>query len=185
MLDTPRLVLRPWRGDDFVPFRALNADIKVMEYFPAPLSAAQSDALAERLNSEITRRGYGFWAVEVKGGAPFIGFVGLSVPGFTAPFTPCVEIGWRLARDHWHQGYAQEAARASLQYGFTELALGEILAFTTVKNKRSRRLMERLGMVHNKAEDFDHPLLAPDHKLRQHVLYRLTRAAWENTSAKA
>lgn len=184
-ITTPRLVLRPWREADLAPFAALNADPRVMEFFPACLGAAESDALAVRIFEHFATHGFGLWAVEVVGGAPFIGFVGLSVPRYDTPFTPCVEVGWRLAASHWGQGYASEAARASLACGFSHLELAEIISFTTEENARSRRVMERLGMRRNPADDFDHPLLAADHPLRRHVLYRLQKSAWEKRNRAA
>ncbi|HLJ03156.1 MAG TPA: GNAT family N-acetyltransferase [Solirubrobacteraceae bacterium] len=169
---TERLLLRQWRDSDLEPFAALNADPEVMRYFPGTQSRQQSDALAERERRAIAERGWGLWAVEVLDGPEFIGFVGLNEPGFEAHFTPAVEVGWRLAREHWGHGYATEAARAAVAFGFGELALSEIVSFTTEPNLRSRRVMERLGMTHDPAGDFDHPML-PDWPLRRHVLYRL------------
>ena len=175
MLRTDRLALRQWREADLEPFAELNADPEVMRYFPAPLTRAESDAHAERSRARIAERGWGLWAVEVVGEVPFIGFIGLAEPRFEAHFTPAVEIGWRLAREHWGHGYAVEGARAAVAYGFGELGLDEIVSFTTTANERSRRVMERLGMTHDAADDFEHPLLAPGHPLRPHVLYRLPR----------
>jgi len=172
-LRTGRLVLRPWREEDLAPFAALNADPAVMEHFPAPLSRAESDAFAARVRREMDERGFGLWAVEAPGVAPFVGFTGLAVPHFSAHFTPCVEIGWRLAHAHWGRGYAPEAARAALDHGFQQLGLAEIVSFTAVANLRSRRVMEKLGMTHDAADDFEHPSLAPGHPLRRHVLYRI------------
>lgn len=172
---TPRLLLRPWRETDLPAFAALNADRKVMEFFPKVLDRIESDALAFRIRENFARRGFGLWAVEVPGVAPFIGFVGLSVPGFSAHFTPCVEIGWRLAREHWGHGYATEGAHASLDFGFGNFPLEEIVSFTTAANRRSRAVMERLGMTHTPADDFDHPALPEGHPLRPHVLYRIRR----------
>lgn len=174
-LRTERLLLRPWRDDDLEPFAALNANLSVMEHFPSPLCRVESDTLAARLAADLAERGFGYWAVEVPGVAPFIGFVGLGVPSFQAHFTPCVEVGWRLARQHWGRGYASEAARAALRFGFERAVSDEIVAFTTPGNLRSRRLMESLGMVRDPADDFDHPLLEQGHPLRRHVLYRLRR----------
>lgn len=171
-LRTPRLVLRQWREADLEPFAALNADLEVMRYFPAPLTREESDALAERARSGISARGWGLWVLELIEGASFIGFVGLAEPRFDAHFTPTVEVGWRLAREQWGQGYATEAARAAVEFGFVELELDEIVSFTSVLNERSRRVMERLGMTHDPADDFPHPLVA-DGPLRPHVLYRL------------
>ena len=172
---TERLILRPWRDDDLAPFAALNADPTVMEHFPATLSRAESDALAARIRADMAERGFGLWAVEAPGVAAFVGFTGLSVPRFEAHFTPCVEIGWRIAREHWGRGYAPEAARAALAHAFGPLGLDEIVSFTTADNRNSRRVMEKLGMAHNPADDFDHPNLAPGHPLRRHVLYRIRR----------
>jgi RimJ/RimL family protein N-acetyltransferase len=172
-LRTERLLLRPWRTSDREPFAALNADPEVMAFFPAPLLRAESDAMAERIQAGFDERGWGFWAVEVVGRHSFIGLVGLSVPD-GLPCSPCVEIGWRLARAHWGKGYATEAARAALRFGFEELGLPEIVAFTAVGNRRSRGVMERIGM-RNSGEDFDHPRLPVGHPLRRHVLYRVGR----------
>ncbi|WP_260617190.1 GNAT family N-acetyltransferase [Microbispora hainanensis] len=170
---TERLVLRRWREDDKEPFAALNADPVVMEHFPATLSREDSDALAERIEAGFDEHGFGLWAVEADG--EFIGFTGLSVPRFTAPFTPCVEIGWRLARSAWGRGYATEAARASLEDGFGRAGLTEVVSFTAVQNVRSQAVMRRLGMTHDPADDFDHPALPAGHPLRRHVLYRIRR----------
>jgi RimJ/RimL family protein N-acetyltransferase len=174
-LQTSRLRLRPWRDEDLDPFAELNADPRVMEFFPSTLDRGESDALVLRIRDHFARRGFGQWAVEVPGVADFIGFVGLSVPRFEANFTPCVEIGWRLAREHWGQGYATEAARAALEFGFRDLALEEIVSFTTTANLRSRAVMERIGMTRTPADDFDHPAIPEGHPLRRHVLYRARR----------
>jgi RimJ/RimL family protein N-acetyltransferase len=173
-LRTPRLLLRPWRDADLEPFAALNADPDVTAFLPGPLARAESDALAERIQAGIAERGWGFWAVEVPGAHPFIGFVGLSVPDPSLPFPPAVEIGWRLARAHWARGYATEAAREALRFGFEVLELAEIVAFTAVANRRSRAVMERIGM-RDSGEGFDHPRLPEGHPLRRHVLYRMGR----------
>jgi RimJ/RimL family protein N-acetyltransferase len=177
--ETGRLRLRQWRESDFEPFAALNADPQVMEFFPSPLTRAESDATAERIHSLIEQRGWGFWAVEIPGAAPFIGFVGLGVPAAALPFSPCVEIGWRLAAAYWGQGYATEAARGALRVGFDRLELPEIVSFTSVLNQRSRAVMERIGMVH-RGETFEHPSVPIGSPLREHVLYRLSRAQWSN-----
>jgi len=174
-LRTPRLCLRPWRDADLAPFAAINADPRVMEFFPRPLDRAESDAMAARIRDDIAARGYGYWAVDVPGVSDFIGFVGLSVPRFEAHFTPCVEIGWRLAAEHWGRGYATEAARVALAFGFGELALDEIVSFTVPANLRSRAVMERVGMTRSPADDFDHPALPDRHPLRRHVFYRAGR----------
>jgi RimJ/RimL family protein N-acetyltransferase len=174
-IQTPHLLLRRWRDSDLPAFAALNGDPRVMEFMPKLLSREESDAMAARIRMLMTIQGFGFWAVEVPGIADFIGFVGLHRPSFEASFTPCVEIGWRLARAHWGKGYATEAARAALAHGFTALGLNEIVSFTVPANRRSRAVMERLGMTRNPAEDFDHPALAAGDPLRRHVLYRLSR----------
>ena len=175
LLHTTRLLLRCWRPDDLPAFAAINADPRVMEFLGEPLTREQSDAMADRIVAKIAQQGFGFWAVEVPGVAPLIGFVGLDVPTFEAPFTPTVEIGWRLDSAYWGRGYATEAARAVLDFGFDVAGLEEIVAFTTVRNERSRRVMDRLGMSHDAADDFDHPSLAADNPLRPHVLYRVRR----------
>jgi RimJ/RimL family protein N-acetyltransferase len=169
-------MLRRWRLEDREPFAALNADPVVMEHFPSTLARTESDALAERIEAHFGRHGFGLWAVEIPGVTPFAGFTGLSVPAFEAHFTPCVEIGWRLAREHWGKGYATEGARAALRFGFEQAGLAEIVSFTTPANLASRRVMERIGMRHSPSDDFDHPGLPEGHPLRRHVLYRLARA---------
>ncbi len=174
-LSTPRLRLRAWRPSDLEPFAALNADPVVMEFMPNVLSRAESDAGAARIGEHFKRHGFGLWAVEVPGVAEFAGFVGLSVPAFEARFTPCIEVGWRLAREHWGHGYATEGARAALDFAFVQLKLDEVVSFTVPANRRSRAVMERLGMTHSANDDFEHPNLAPGHPLRRHVLYRLRR----------
>jgi RimJ/RimL family protein N-acetyltransferase len=177
-LRTPRLLLRRWRPEDRGPFAALNADPVVMEYMPGPLSRPQSDAMADRMIAGWRERGHERWAVEIPGVAPFIGFVGLSVPSFVAPFTPCWEVGWRLARAHWGQGFATEAAAAALAFAFGPhgvVGLDEVVSFTVPANLRSRAVMARLGLMHDPAGDFEHPLLPPGHPLRRHVLHRLSR----------
>ncbi len=177
-LGTVRLKLRHWSPADLAPFAAMNADPEVMEFMPARLSRAASDAMAARAQAYLGRQGFGLWAVEVRGGPPFIGYVGLQRPSFEAHFTPCVEIGWRLLRAAWGFGYATEAARACLTYAFDALALPEVVAFTVPANRRSRAVMQRLGMTLDAAGAFDHPRLPLGHALRPHLLYRLARASW-------
>ena len=177
-LSTPRLRLRPFRSADLAPFAAINADPRVMEFFPRPLDRGESDALAARIGEHFARHGFGLWAIEVPGIAAFAGFTGLAVPASPAHFTPCVEIAWRLAREHWGRGYATEAARAALAFGFRDAGLPEIVAFTVPANRRSRQVMERLGMARSPADDFDHPGVPEGHPLRRHVLYRLGRDGW-------
>lgn len=171
-LETPRLYLRQWQEADLPSFAALNADPEVMRYFPAPLDRAGSDAIARRCQTLIAARGWGFWAVEEKASARFIGFAGLHCPTAALSFQPCVEIGWRFARDAWGRGLATEAARAALAFGFQSLGLAEIVAFTSIHNRRSEAVMARLGMRRDPAT-FLHPGLAPGHWLGEHCLYRL------------
>ena len=176
MLSTERLLLRAWRDDDLVPYAALNADPRVREFFPNTLTLEESAASLAEIRRHFARHGYGPWAAEVTGGAPFIGFIGLSIPPFDAdrlPFMPTVEVGYRLAFDHWGKGYATEGARAALAFGFESLGLDEIVAMTAVSNARSRHVMEKLGMRRNPRDDFDHPNVAAGHPLRPHVLYRI------------
>ena len=187
LLTTQRLLLRPWRESDRPEFARLNDDPAVMEFMPRRLPRDESDATAARIQAVIEERGWGFWAVEVKAGeggganaAAFIGFVGLSVPSFSAHFTPCVEIGWRLLKEHWGAGYASEAAAACLRFGFERLKLQQIVAFTVPLNKRSIGVMERIGMSRDPADDFDHPKLPPGHPLQRHVLYRINRSDWSH-----
>lgn len=176
-LRTTRLLLRRWRRSDRTPYAALNADPEVAELLAGPLTRAESDAMVERIEQGFNAHGFGLWALERLDTADFVGFTGLSVPRFTAPFTPAVEIGWRLARSAWGHGFATEAARAALDDGFARVGLAHIVSFTAVINTRSRAVMDRLGMTHDPADDFDHPNLPEGHPLRRHVLYRLAAPA--------
>lgn len=180
-LETARLRLRAWTDTDLAPFAALNADPRVMLHFPAPLDRTQSDALATRIRAHLGEHGWGLWAVEVTRGrpAPFIGFVGLARQTFEAPFTPCVEVGWRLAHAHWGHGYATEAAVAALRFAFVSLALPEVVSMTSALNEPSRRVMERLGMRRDPTDDFEHPRVPPGSPLRPHVLHRIDARALE------
>lgn len=181
-LVTQRLILRPWREGDRSSFRALNGDPEVMRHFPQPLSAARSDAIMDAWQAHIEKHGWGFWAVERTLDGAFIGAVGIAHATFPAPFTPAVEIGWRLARPYWRKGYTLEAARRALQFGFEQLRLGEIVAFTLPANLPSWRVMERLGMSRNPMDDFEHPSVELGHPMRQHVLYRLPRSRWQSAA---
>jgi RimJ/RimL family protein N-acetyltransferase len=173
VLGTAQLTLRGWTEADLAPFAAMNADLRVTEFLPRPLSREQSDALVASIQQSFRTHGFGWWAVEVTGSGGFAGFVGLNVPSFAAPFTPCVEVGWRLAPGYWGQGYATEAAAAVVDFAFETLGLSEIVSFTVPANRRSRAVMERLGMQHDPSGNFEHPRLPPGHPLRHHVLYRL------------
>jgi RimJ/RimL family protein N-acetyltransferase len=191
-LTTPRLLLRPWRDGDVEPFAAMFDDPAVMEFLMpargrmsacADADRAAIEAIVGRVRAHFDRHGFGWWAAELRKTGAFIGFVGLSHIPFEAHFTPAVEIGWRLAGAYWGQGYATEGARASLEAAFTRLDLAEIVSITVPANARSRRVMERIGMTHDPNDDFDHPRLAEGDPLRRHVLYRIDRARWQQSSA--
>lgn len=177
-LKTGRLTLRRFTAADLEPFARINADTEVMRFFPAPMSRAESDALAARIDAGFEERGYGLWAVERNGTGEFLGFAGLSVPRFEAHFTPAVEIGWRLARRAWGHGYATEAAGSALALAFRELGLDEVVSFTSAGNFRSRAVMARLGMTHCPREGFLHPMIPASHPLAAHVLYRISSTGW-------
>lgn len=176
-LRTDRLVLRPWRREDRPLFADLNADPKVMEWFPSTMTPDESDAFVDRIEQRFREFGWGLWAAEIAGDAPFIGFIGLS-PDDSTLGHPCVEVGWRLAAGFWGHGYAPEGALAALQFGFERLRLEEIMSFTSVGNAKSRRVMTKIGMTHNADDDFDHPRIAATSPLLRHVLYRITAAAF-------
>jgi RimJ/RimL family protein N-acetyltransferase len=173
---TGRLHLRRWLATDRPPFARLNCDPRVVEFLPGTLSRGESDARADRIEAHFERHGFGRWAVEIPGITPFAGFIGLSIPCFEAPFTPCIEIGWRLDAEHWNRGYASEGARAALAFAFRWLSAEAVVSFTVPGNVRSRRVMEKIGMTRAASDDFDHPLLPEGHRLRRHVLYRLQRS---------
>ena len=174
-LTTERLILRPWRPSDRLPFQAINADSRVMEFYPSTLTPAESDALITRIHLHFEQHNHGPYAVQLNETGTFIGYIGLYTPAFEAPFMPAVEIAWRLAADHWGRGLATEGARAVLHHAFHALNLASLVSFTVPANLRSRRVMEKLGMTHDPADDFDHPLLPPGDALRRHVLYRISR----------
>lgn len=176
-LQTPRLKLRQWLDKDFPVFAAMNADPGVMQFYPALLTNKQSNAMAEKLRSLIAQKGWGFWAVELLADQQFIGFVGLHEPTYDLPVTPCVEIGWRLAKEYWGRGYATEAGKASLTVAFGRLHLSRVYSFASIGNHKSRAVMERLGMI-NTGRNFEHPVIPEGHPLREHVLYEITRSTW-------
>ena len=184
-LVTNRLLLRAWRDEDLDGYAALNADTRVMEYYPKVLLRAESDASAERIRTRTAQRGLGLWAVEVPTVSSFIGYVGLAKPEFEAHFTPCIEIGWRLAFQHWGQGFATEAAFAVCNHAFGALCLDELVSFTVPENWRSRRVMEKLGMRRSPTDDFDYPVPADVQVARPHVLYRLGRRDWMTRNNEA
>jgi RimJ/RimL family protein N-acetyltransferase len=177
---TDRLGLRAWLPTDRARFAMLNTDPRVMEHFVSTLSRERSDVLASQFETTFDRYGFGFWAVEVPGLAAFVGFVGISVPHFQTHFTPCVEIVWRLSAEYWDWGYPTEGARGALRFGFDALRLREIVALTVPGNVRSRRVMEKIGMIHDPADDFDHPLVPEGHPLRRHMLYRVSNPELPN-----
>jgi RimJ/RimL family protein N-acetyltransferase len=176
---TERLTLRVWRESDRDPFAAMNADPRVMEFFPTILTRSSSDAIIDASLEAFAWRGFSQWAVELRNTRQFIGFVGLSSPRHVLPFSPCIEIGWRLAHEFWGQGYATEPASETLRVGFEQMALAEIVSFTSLLNRRSRAVMERIGLV-NSGQDFDHPGVPETSPLRRHCLYRLSREEWQS-----
>jgi RimJ/RimL family protein N-acetyltransferase len=178
LLETPRFLLRPWHDADLPLFRDMNADPEVMEFLPSVADAKETAAQAARIRLHFDRHGFGPWAVQEKFGEDFLGFVGLLVVGFQAHFTPAVEVAWRLRRQAWGRGVATESAGGALDFAFGKGGLAEIVSFTVPANRRSRAVMERLGMQWQPAEDFDHPALPEGHALRRHVLYRLKSADW-------
>jgi len=182
MLTTARLLLRAWRESDRAPFAAMNADPLVMRHFAAPLTPEESDDMIDRCIAHHREHGFTFFAVELRENGAFLGLTGMARPSFEAHFTPCVEIGWRIAREHWNRGYATEAARECLRFAFQDLGLKEVVAFTVPANHASRRVMEKLGMTRSPADDFDHPRLPEGHPLRRHVLYRVAPAGYDGRS---
>ena len=178
MLETDRLLLRRWNDSDREPFAEINADSRVMEFFPGVLTREESDQLIESIESHFDNRGFGLFATELKAEKKLIGFIGLHVATFQAHFTPCVEIGWRIAVPYWGKGLATEGSREVVRFAFERLRLESLVSFTVPENVASRRLMEKLGMTHDPADDFDHPRLPPGHRLRRHVLYRLRNPAF-------
>jgi RimJ/RimL family protein N-acetyltransferase len=185
VLTTERLILRGWREEDRAPYAALNADPRVREFFPERLTRAQSDAQIRVFEDHIAQHGFGMWALELRAGGELLGFTGMDLATYDAPFAPAVEIGWRLAHSAWGHGYATEAAREVLRFAFEELELHEVVACTTPANLRSRAVMERLGMTREERDDFDHPDVAAGHPLRRHVLHRMTAGRWRGLASGA
>jgi len=174
-IETERLILRRWGPEDVESFAAMNADPRVMEFYPKTLNRSETEAMITTIERKFDQHGFGLWATELRQTGQLAGFIGLNVPGYALPFSPCVEIGWRLGFDHWGQGYAQEGARATLAFGFDRAGLEEIVAFTAVINLRSCRVMEKIGMTYNPAAEFNHPHVPEGDRLRRHVLYRKHR----------
>jgi 3-dehydroquinate dehydratase/shikimate dehydrogenase len=183
IIRTERLLLRPWLEKDLDPFTDLNSDPRVREYFPSLLTKEESAREMNLAQTEIEEKGWGFWAAALLSTGEFIGMIGLhavSKEKLSAHFTPAIEIGWRLAYDHWGKGYATEGAKAALAYGFSNVNLDEIVAFTALQNQRSRHVMEKIGMLHNPKDDFKHPKLTDGHRLQYHVLYRIKKELWQS-----
>jgi len=172
-LETDRLILRHWRAADRLPFAEMNADPRVMEFMPATLSRPESDLLVDKIEEHIKTHGFGLLAAELRADRSFIGFIGLAIPSFQTQFTPCIEVGWRLSSIHCGKGLATEGAHEVIRYAFEVLRLEAVVSFTVPANARSRRVMEKVGMTYDPADDFDHPNLPQGHPLRRHVLYRL------------
>lgn len=184
-IESSRLILRRWQSSDSTTFHQINSDPEVMRFLPKIMTRDESDSMIARIEDHFEKHGFGWWALERKDNGKLIGFTGLVVPTFDASFMPCVEIGWRLSRENWKCGYATEAAEIALQFGFTKANLDEIVSFTVPANRPSTAVMERLNMKRNPQEDFDHPKLEEGHPLRRHVLYRLSRQAWQDLMQKA
>lgn len=182
MLRTERLILRPWRDEDFEPFAQMNRDPHVMECFPAPLTTQESNQFAKHISTKLQEQGWGLWAVSVQGGSDFIGFIGLSPVTLDVHFRPAIEVGWRLAYDYWGKGYATEGALEALKYGFDILNLSQIVSFTAVQNRRSIEVMKRIGLRYDPADDFNNPNFPEGHVLCPHVLYRLNCNEWMEKS---
>lgn len=185
---TSRLKLRRWQESDLAPFARLNASTEVMRFFPKVLTRAESDAIVARITSHFEKNGFGLWAVETRETAEFAGFVGLQSVSFEAHFTPCVEVGWRLMSEFWGRGYAVEAARSAMLDGFERLKLSEIVSMTSLHNTPSIRVMQKLGMVRDASDDFDHPNISADSKLCRHLLYKMTAHSasrvWEASASQ-
>jgi RimJ/RimL family protein N-acetyltransferase len=178
-IQTDRLIMRQWNKEDYSAFAEMNADQDVMEFYPDILTIEQSNAMAQKIESEILVKGWGFWAVELKNNKSFIGFVGLHEPGYKLPMSPCIEIGWRLAKEYWGNGYATEAGKAALDTAFKKLKLAEVYSFASVSNKKSQAVMERINMI-NTNNNFEHPIIPKNNPLREHVLYKIDRQHWLN-----
>ena len=175
---TERLILRQWKESDLFPFYRLNSDPEVMKFFPALLSREESDEFASEIRLRIEENGWGLWAVEERKSKKFIGFVGLNQPIIELPFSPCIEVGWRLAKEYWGKGYATEAGEKALEYAFVILAVNEVVSFTAAINSRSESVMQRLGLA-NSHSNFNHPAVPPHSQLCEHVLYKISLEQWQ------
>jgi RimJ/RimL family protein N-acetyltransferase len=182
ILRTRRLILRQWKESDLLPFARMNADQRVMEFMLGKMTKEETRQSIEGIKKHFDAHGFGRWAVEIADSGKFIGFVGISIPPYTLPFSPCVEVAWRICPEEWGRGYAPEAAKEALRDGFERVGLEEIVSFTTLTNLKSRRVMEKLGMQHCPDQNFDHPMVPEGHSLRRHVLYRMGKADWSAQS---
>lgn len=181
MIETGRLLLRQWIKEDFLPFAEMCSNKHVMEFFPKTQTPEESYEMAEQIQSLIKERGWGFWAVEIPNQDKFIGFIGLHTPKYSMPFSPCVEVGWRLSNQHWGKGYATEGAKAALEFAFNKLQLNEVVSYTTVDNVRSEAVMKKIGM-HNSGQNFMHPAIDASHPQCAHILYRINRLDWRQNT---
>lgn len=175
---TERLILRQWKESDLLPFFKINSDPKVMEFFPALLSRKESDEFVSEIQRRIDKNGWGLWAVEENKSKQFIGFVGLNQPKIELFFSPCIEVGWRLAKEYWGKGYATEAGKKALEYAFSVLSANEVVSFTAAINKRSEAVMRRLGMA-NSHSNFNHPAVPSQSQLYEHILYNISQKQWQ------
>ena len=182
---TERLHLRPWQDSDREPFAAMSADPAVMQYLPPLPTRAAADAWIDRQSAHMDKHGFCFWAAQSREDGAFVGAVGLQRVPFAAHFTPAVEVGWRIAHPFWGRGYAPEAARAAVRSGFEALQPSEIVAITLTANQNSRRVMEKIGMLYDPADDFDFPGALPGGPVLRTVLYRLPRERWLSLSGPA
>ena len=181
MVETDSLLLRQWTEEDFFPFAEMCSNENVMEFFPKTQTREESYEMAKKIQSLIKERGWGFWAVEIPNQQKFIGFVGLHTPKDSMPFSPCVEVGWRLSNQHWGKGYATEGAKAALEYAFNRLGLSEVVSFTSLGNVRSMAVMKKIGM-HNSGQNFMHPDIEVSHPQCEHVLYKIGRSEWQKNN---
>jgi len=177
-LKTERLILRPWEERDLKPFSHINCDPQVMEFYPHLLNYDESAALMHKMIADFSLRGYGFWAVEKQISSTFIGYIGLNYWDLQMPFSPCIDIGWRLSSKEWGHGYAIEGATAALDFGFQIIQLEEIVAMATSGNIRSHRVMQKLGMKSDPQENFEHPKVPKGDPLSLRLLYRLSKQEW-------
>lgn len=178
IIETERLLLRTWEEKDIEPFYSMNQDPKVIECLAGPMDIEQVKDFVKKMNTQQEERNYSLWAVEIKESGEFIGFIGLNYTDWEADFTPAVEVGWRLDSKYWGNGYAPEGAKACLEYGFNKIGLEEIISLTVPFNSNSRRVMEKIGLKRDLNGDFTHPKLPKDHRLSQHVLYRLKKDSY-------